>query len=137
MALYIKKIFVESCITLDPIEVKDAELLKIAGNIKFESLTLRAFKCPATMEDRCEDYGQVAIYCGGIHGSEFFFDLDDHHHFEKGRAMLVCGNTAAMLQESRFAPHFKVMGDRAEHFGLFDCTEATINTIFNDAGACC
>ena len=28
---------------------------------------------------------------------------------------------AAMLEETRLAPHFKVTGDRSTHFGTFDC----------------
>jgi len=35
--------------------------------------------------------------------------------------MLVCGNTAAMLQQTRFARHFQIIGDRSVHYGLFDC----------------
>jgi hypothetical protein len=38
--------------------------------------------------------------------------------------MLVCGNTAAMLQETRYAPHFEVIGDRSVHYGPFDCSDA-------------
>jgi hypothetical protein len=47
------------------------------------------------------------------------FFLDDHHVFEAKRPALVCGNTAAMLEKTRFAKHFKVMGDRSVHFGPF------------------
>jgi hypothetical protein len=28
-----------------------------------------------------------------------------------------------MLEETRFAPHFEVFGNRERHFGLFDCSE--------------
>ena len=43
----------------------------------------RAFKL--ALEDRCEDYGQVAHYLGTIDDLPHAFDLDDHHHFETGR----------------------------------------------------
>ncbi len=92
---------------------------KLAG-ISFTSETIRAFKL-ASLEDRCEDYGHVATYKGTIaeYGSQFA--LDDHHVFETGKPMLVCGNTAAMISETRYAPHFDIQGDRTKHFGLFNC----------------
>jgi arsenite methyltransferase len=121
----------------NPIELKDPDIMLQVGSIQFESITVRAFKCPVTMEDRCEDYGQVAIYQGGIPLNESAFDLDDHHHFEKGRPMLVCGNTAAMLEETRFSPYFKVIGDRQQHFGLFDCAPVAPSQQACETGACC
>jgi hypothetical protein len=50
--------------------------------------------------------------------------LDDHHTFEKGKPSLVCGNTAAMLEETRFGKHFDIRGDRSVHYGVFDCGDA-------------
>ena len=38
--------------------------------------------------------------------------------------MLVCGNTAAMVSETRYARHFHLIGDRSRHFGRFDCGDA-------------
>ncbi|MBF0128157.1 MAG: methyltransferase domain-containing protein [Magnetococcales bacterium] len=120
-------------ITLDNPEVET----KI-GMIDFHSVTVRAFKL-AALEDLCEDYGQVAIYRGTIPDWPHHFDLDDHHRFPTGKPLLVCGNTAAMLQETRYHPHFTVQGDRSTHFGPFDCAPAVAKTI--DAGgvggACC
>ncbi|MBF0436578.1 MAG: methyltransferase domain-containing protein [Magnetococcales bacterium] len=120
-------------ITLDNSEVE----AKI-GMIDFHSVTVRAFKL-AALEDLCEDYGQVAIYRGTIPDWSHHFDLDDHHRFPTGKPLLVCGNTAAMLQETRYHPHFTVQGDRSTHFGPFDCAPAVAKTI--DArgvgGACC
>lgn len=107
-----------------PIEVEDAELADQLGNASFTSRTIRAFKLPDLIEDRCEDYGQVAIYRGGIADQRHAFLLDDHHLFEKDRPMLVCGNSAAMVQETRYGAYFDVFGDRSTHFGLFDCEPA-------------
>ena len=42
--------------------------------------------------------------------------------------MLVCGNTYAMLGETWLAPHFKLIGDRSQHFGLFPCGLVTGST---------
>jgi len=91
------------------------------GNARFVSRTFRAFKLGALIEDRCEDYGQVATYRGGIAEQPAAFVLDDHHRFEALRPMLVCGNTAAMLQKSRYGRWFEVQGDRSRHHGLFPC----------------
>lgn len=54
------------------------------------------------LEDICEDYGQVAYYLGTIPEAPHAFTLDDHHVFRMGMPVLVCGNTASMLQDTRF-----------------------------------
>lgn len=105
------------------IEIHDPEVKRKIGMTRLYSQTVRAFKL-ASLEDRCEDFGQHATYLGTIPEEPHCFSLDDHHCLEKGRAMLVCGNTAAMLGETRFARHFRVEGDRSVHFGLFDCAPA-------------
>ncbi len=100
------------------ISINNKEVQDIVGNTQFESITFRLFKVPQ-LEDTCEDYGQAVTYKGTIPGCPDAFDLDDHHHFEKGRAILVCGNTYLMLKESRFSPHFLYFGDMGAHLGLF------------------
>lgn len=109
-----------------------------AGMIDFYSMTVRAFKLDS-LEDICEDYGQVALYQGTIPGYPHAFDLDDHHRFITGKPMLVCGNTASMLSETRFSEHFKVTGDRSVHYGPFDCAPAheKRNSEDESGGACC
>ncbi|MEX0820623.1 MAG: methyltransferase domain-containing protein [Rhodothermales bacterium] len=103
------------------IEMEDGELAERVGNVGFTSQTIRAFKLPDSLEDICEDYGQIATYRGSIPEAPNAFDLDDHHRFETGRPVLVCGNTAAMLEETRYGRHFDLVGDRSIHFGAFDC----------------
>ncbi|HSA59207.1 MAG TPA: methyltransferase domain-containing protein [bacterium] len=118
------------------IDIKDSEIKGKVGMIDFHSLTVRAFKLK--LEDRCEDYGQVAVYQGTIPESPNAFVLDDHHLFEKGRPVPVCGNTAAMLEETRYGPHFKIIGDRSTHYGLFDCGEGRgMARHAPTSGACC
>ncbi|TVP54565.1 MAG: methyltransferase domain-containing protein [Gemmatimonadales bacterium] len=102
-----------------PVEILDPEIEARIGMVRFTSRTLRAFK--VEFEDRCEDFGQVATYLGSIEGAPHAFVLDDHHRFEAGRPERVCGNTAGMLGATRYAPHFRIDGDRSTHFGLFDC----------------
>jgi arsenite methyltransferase len=101
------------------IEVLQPELRKVLGSATFWSITYRLFK--GALEDRCEDYGQVAWYNGTIPESSQGYTLDDRHYFETGKPVLVCGNTASMLSETWLKAHFRVLGDRTVHFGLFPC----------------
>jgi SAM-dependent methyltransferase len=120
-----------------PIKIDDAEVHRRIGMIDFHSRTVRAFKL-GDLEDACEDYGQTAVYRGTIAEAPHYFDLDDHHRFFTGKPMLVCGNTAAMLADTRFGRHFDVTGDRTRHFGLFDCSPTADRPDASSAGgACC
>lgn len=113
------------------------EVARKAGGIGFYSITIRAFKLP--LEDRCEDYGQVAYYLGSIAEFPHQFALDDHHVFKTGAPMLVCSNTAAMLTETRYASHFRVEGDTQKHLGIFDCGPIAkpMSADKSSTGACC
>lgn len=104
------------------IAIDDPEVERRIGMVGFSSVTVRAFKL--ALEDRCEDYGQVATYRGTIAEHPHAFALDDHHVLGTGRPMLVCGNTADMLSATRYAPHFTVTGDKSVHHGLFACAPA-------------
>lgn len=127
-------------VTSRPLGIENDEVEARIGMVNFTSATVRAFKLDS-LEDICEDYGQVATYKGTIENSRHRFVLDDHHVFETGRPMRVCGNTAAMLEETRYAEHFTILGDRSTHFGAFDCSPSTNNptSASNDegGGACC
>ena len=100
------------------IKLNSPEVEAAIGMIDFYSVTVRAFKLE--LEDICEDYGQVAVYEGTIPENPHYFDLDDHHRFFTDKPMLVCGNTAVMLQDTRYAPHFTISGDGSVHYGAFD-----------------
>jgi arsenite methyltransferase len=108
------------------------------GMVDFYSMTVRAFHLDG-LEDVCEDYGQIAVYRGTIPGYSHVFELDDHHRFIAGKPMLVCGNTASMLSETRYGRHFIVTGDRSVHYGMFDCAPAWEKRQGDDesGGACC
>jgi arsenite methyltransferase len=103
-----------------PLALQHAEIAEKVGDIRFYSATVRSFKLP--LEDRCEDYGQTATYRGTIPESLEHFALDEHHRFPKGEAVSVCGNTACMLSDTRYGPHFEIHGDRSIHRGPFACT---------------
>lgn len=116
------------------INIDDPALAKKAGAVEFYSMTIRAFKLD-DLEDRCENYGQVAYYQGTIEGCPNGFILDDHHTFVTDKPMLVCGNTASMITNTRYGKHFKVIGNKAKHFGLFPCGPVSSGT--NLTGNCC
>ena len=115
------------------IQMTNPDVKKKVGPARFYSYTFRAFKLD--LEDRCEDYGQLARYLGTIDHAERGFRLDDHHYFETGKPFPVCSNTAAMLAKSRFKGHFEVIGDTKTHYGLFDCAPGA--PIAASDGGCC
>lgn len=122
-----------------PIALDNPEIAAKAGMINFSSITVRAFKL-ACLEDICEDFGQVATYNGTNPEFPHAFVLDDHHTFFTGKPMLVCGNSAAMVQETRFGKHFTVSGDRSVHFGAFPCGPSPAASSTADpcaGGSCC
>lgn len=126
----------------DPRQISNAEIVITNADVKaktettkFYSITTRAFKLD--LEDRCEDYGQVAIYKGDIPEHSHHFVLDDHHDFITNKPMLVCSNTAAMLTNSRLSKHFIVEGNTEQHFGLFDCAPARPSALSSQVGAAC
>ena len=114
--------------------IDNPEVEALVGNIQFSSRTVRAFKLPDTLEDICEQYGQTAIYRGGIEGCENYFDLDDHHRFFKDLRLDVCGNSCSYVQDTRFGKYFEIFGDRSIHFGPY---EGCGNAPAVDGGGCC
>ena len=106
------------------------------GFATFSSRTVRAFKLD-DLEDICEDYGQVAYYNGSIKGFPHYFDLDDHHRFITGKPMLVCGNTASMVSNTRYSKAFKVIGNRDVHYGKFDGCAPECSDVTAVSGSCC
>lgn len=105
-------------VTDRPLGINNAEVAEKLAGISFVSATYRLFKLVA-LEPQCEDYGQAIIYKGTVPGSPQVFHLDAHHAIEKGRIFPICGNSWAMLADTRFAPHFDFIGDFSTHFGVF------------------
>ncbi len=121
------------------IDLLDKETADKVGFANFNSITYRLFKLN-NLEDACEDYGQSAIYKGNIEYSPHCFELDNHHIFKKNKPLLVCSNTARMLQDTRLTNHFSVTGDLSTHYGLFEgCGETPIITSpkKSEKGGCC
>ena len=114
----------------------DNEIEYKLGFATFSSRTVRAFKL-TDLEDICEDYGQVAYYNGNILGYPHFFELDDHHRFFTGKPMLICGNTASMLSDTRYSKAFKVIGDRSVHYGTFGVCRNEFSNDESETNSCC
>jgi len=121
-------------ISSTPLAIEDKEITSRLGVIDFYSITMRAFNL--SLEDRCEDYGQVAWYLGGVPESPNRFALDDHHEFILDKPMLVCSNTARMLARSRFSSYFRIEGDESTHYGLFECA-TPVSADADAPGGCC
>ncbi len=102
------------------ITIQNDEVQELVGTARFTSVTYRLFKLPE-MDDQCEDYGQVAVYKGGILGAEKLFWLDENHAFEVGRPERICANTADMLSQTRYAKYFDIAGSKDVHYGEFEC----------------
>ncbi len=123
-------------VSKNPLPINDTGVARRVGEIDLYSVTVRAFKLD--LEDLCEDYGQIAYYLGTIPECPNSYRLDDHHHFETNRPVPVCSNTAAMLAQTRFKKHFKIVGDLSTHYGPFQCgpSPKSIDGKPN-TGACC
>ena len=115
-------------------DLGNEEITQKVGFAHFSERTVRAFKLP-DLEDACEDYGQVAIYNGTIPNHPHGYDFDMYNHFVTGKPMLVSGNLASMLEETRFASAFTVYGDRSVHYGAFGVAPAATKT--DSDGGCC
>ncbi len=117
------------------LELQTGDIQRKIGMVNFYSMTIRAFKMD--LEDRCEDYGQVAYYLGTIPEYPHSFMLDDHHLLKTGQPLVVCSNTAKMLSDSRYSRHFKIVGDTKVHYGIFDCAPDAASVSNGMPAACC
>ncbi|RIA89135.1 arsenite methyltransferase [Glomus cerebriforme] len=112
------------------IELHSSEIEQKIGMIDFYSITVRTFKLP--FEDRCENYGQVAIYKGTLEEAPNSFVLDDDHVFKINESVPVCGNTATILQKTRYSEYFDVIGDQSVHYGMMCLPKSETSN-----GKCC
>jgi len=105
-----------------PIALQDSEIQRKIGDIDFYSMTVRTFNL--NFEDRQENYGHSATYLGDIKHTKEIFTLDAENKFQSGQKLPVSGNTAKILQQSRYRIHFDIDGDYATHCGPFRDTLA-------------
>ena len=106
----------------DPMYVGDLAIETRVGFTSFRSRTIRAIKCDG-LEETEEDYGQHATYLGGMPEMPRYFDFDSELRFVKGKPRAVSGNTARMLESSRYGKYFEVSPARL-HRGAFNAERA-------------
>ena len=106
----------------DPMYVGDLAIETRVGFTSFRSRTIRAIKCDG-LEETEEDYGQHATYLGGMPEMPRYFDFDSKLRFVKGKPRAVSGNTARMLEASRYGKYFEVSPARL-HRGAFNAERA-------------
>jgi SAM-dependent methyltransferase len=99
---------------------------------RFFSQIRRGFKLD--LDPRLEDYAQTAVYRGTIADDPETFVLDEQVVFEAGEVTRVSRNTARMLRESRYAPHFEV-SEPLRHTGPFDRGRQL--SASSQSGGCC
>ena len=99
------------------LEINNPDIKAKINNIKFTSSTIRAFKLD--LEDREENYGQTLTYLGTIPENPDTFQLDHQTVFQTNQKIPISGNTATILQKSRYSKHFKIDGTQSTHHGQF------------------
>ena len=102
----------------EELHIGDFRIATKLGFATFYSYTIRAVKSDA-FEDAEEDYGQTATYLGTMPENPRYFDLSSEIRCIKGRETAVSGNMAALLSESRYAPHFRIT-PAGPHAGRYD-----------------
>lgn len=109
---------------VDEMHVSDLALQTKVGFMSFTSRTVRAIKCDG-LEPTEEDYGQYAVYNGGMPEMPRYFDFDQDMRFIKGKPKALSGNMARMLEASRYGRFFTVSKPKA-HRGPFDADAAQL-----------
>lgn len=110
------------CTVIDEIQVGDLALQTKLGFTSFTSRTVRAIKASG-LEETQENYGQTAVYNGGMPEMPRYFDFTDEIRFIKGRKYAVSSNMAAMLEQSRYGKFFTV-SQKGRHRGPYNYTQA-------------
>ncbi|TYZ64226.1 hypothetical protein PybrP1_005905 [[Pythium] brassicae (nom. inval.)] len=113
---------------VDLAAVGAGSLAVASGDAKFSTAAFRVFKLPPSVDDSAEDYGQYAVFTGGVASGGSGDDatappvhrLDRDFCFERGVQVRVDGNTAQLLQRSWLQRVFTVVGDQSTHLGPFE-----------------
>lgn len=108
--------------TIDDMHVGDLVLETKLGFTTFASRTVRAIKADG-LEQTEENYGQSATYNGGMPEMPRYFDFDRDTRFIKGKPLAISGNTARMLEASRYGKYFTITKP-GPHLGAFGAKRA-------------
>lgn len=106
----------------DPMQVGDLAIETRVGFTSFRSRTIRAIKCDG-LESTEEDYGQHATYLGGMAEMPRYFDFDVSTRFVKNKPRAISGNTARMIESSRYGKYFEISRPLG-HRGAFNAQRA-------------
>ena len=126
-------------VSSSPITIQNKQIEKKIGYISFYSAVYRLWKLEM-LETLCEDYGQAVRYKGTIKTAPQAYVMDAHHTFEAGKMSLVCGNSYAMLHDTRLAQHFEFFStEPLVHYGVFPgCgSSCPFNSNTASDSACC
>ncbi|MDO4503513.1 MAG: arsenosugar biosynthesis radical SAM protein ArsS [Coriobacteriia bacterium] len=109
---------------VDEMHVGDLSLQTKIGFMSFTSRTVRAIKVDG-LEPTEEDYGQYAVYNGGMPEMPRYFDFDQDTRLIKNKPRALSGNQARMLEASRYGKFCTISKPR-EHRGPFDADAAQL-----------
>lgn len=111
-----------------PVIITDPSLTHLAPDVTFYSVTFRIFKIDA-LDDRRENYQQTVKWTPPCCSTDDAFRLDVDNSFRANVETPVDGNTALMLEASRFSPEFQV-SKPGTHKGLFTQV-SSLDDVFN------
>ncbi|NQU39604.1 MAG: methyltransferase domain-containing protein [Lentisphaerae bacterium] len=89
-----------------PITIENEAVQALVGDIRFDSITYRLFKLPASTKGEGAQGGSVT-YKGTLETTPDCFELDLEHRFAVGAAVAVSEAVRLILANSRFARHFE------------------------------
>jgi arsenite methyltransferase len=112
----------------ESVEITDSAIQGLLGEVRFQSATCRLFRA-AALECSEENYGQSAVYLGSIAEHPDRLRLDSQQTFDTGQETPISGNTAEILSSTRFNDHFRLIGDKKQHFGSF--SDNSVSELFS------
>lgn len=106
----------------EEVHIGDLRIATKLGCIGFYSHTVRAVKAQG-LEPVEEDYGQTATYLGTMPENKRYFDLSSELRLVRNKPVAISGNMARILQQSRYAQHFKIT-PAGQHRGRYSFEQA-------------
>ena len=107
-----------------PAQIGNPEVKARVGATPSQSITVRAFKLDEPRGRRARTMDRSPPTSAAISEIPPRVPLGRAPCCQRSKPVRVSGNTAAMLSETRYARHFRLIGDRLRHFGRFDCGDS-------------